>query len=281
MISSSRSAVLGVAIIALMAIGKGCAMHGSGRLVESLAGGGVPSAGVFTATADSPPLTAKSVTDAVVKSMKSSSAFHISARLAREGKEYDLEAWMTPHEFSQYVFEKESLIFAQRCQGLHRQEFVPIAPKKFGDLTKDILVEYTVTNEFDTWSRFMDHDFACGVLGAIGDSWLRSSEIAEGVESKYADGTLSEEIVRGIPCYKLHEESRHGATDSSYDLYVDKVSFLPLRQTHKSVGPDVWSKDYVLELSVHRLDLATPIPPLTVADLKTAKPGWPSNKENP
>ena len=133
----------------------------------------------------------------------------------------------------------------------------PRASFKNGTEAEAVLLQYKPESPggFDEWPRLIDQAFACGPGGVVSDTWLKHQHpnvpdmLVELIRS--AD-TVTERLLEGRACLCCHAERHPDPTTTiTKDLYLDKASFEPRRQTTVVVqnGTTVKSniEDYQLE----------------------------------
>lgn len=212
-------------------------------------------AGLAAPPAVEPPHDRADIAARMLKAVSASPALRLHITYSRLGTVYEVDAWMTSTKVKSEVRRGGEVVFAQSFADGRAQEYVPKATFRNGTEATGVLLEYDAPLEkMDDWPRLIDQEFACGPGGAGSNSWISVvrptvPEILS--DSMLSETTLTEEELDGVMCYRFYAVRQAGPDLTiTWDLYVDKATFLPKRQQRVSVQAGMKFKD---DISDYRL----------------------------
>lgn len=170
----------------------------------------------------------------MIASVTSSPVLHMKVKCTLNTDHYEAEGWMTATKVRAELRKAGELVFAQVLADGRAQEYVPRANFKNGTQATGVLLEYdSPLEKMDDWPRLMDQEFACGPGGVVSVSWLKelSPTVPEMIADNMQSANMTETVLEGRTCYWFHTVV--GATADAgitWNLYVDKATFKPVRQ---------------------------------------------------
>ena len=207
--------------------------------------GGAPrggSAGVLSLTIEeepSTPLSAAEVAQRMTRSFHSTPVLHVTVLNRHHGVDYECRGWMMEKKSLGVVKKDGKVVFASYSDAKRVQEYVPQAKFVNGAGADSVLLEYDYENNDGGWSRLVDADFDCGPgsIAVASYLWAESRTVPELMLSNMNGATVSEVVFNNRECFRYHLEANMQPNILTWELYVDKATCDPVRESRVIVGP--------------------------------------------
>lgn len=190
----------------------------------------------------------------MMSSIASTPVLHVTVLNKHRDVDFECQGWMMGPKSRTEVRQDGTLVFARYTDRRRIQEFVPKATFTNGMEAERVVLEYAADGPSGDWPRLKDTDFGCGPAIIASDYFLpvRDPTYPEIWRGNMQASKVTETTLRGRACY-WYKMDVVVATDSiNWNLYVDKETFEPLRQSRLILAEDGTHKkediyDYTFE----------------------------------
>lgn len=179
----------------------------------------------------SPP-SAEDVALRMSASFRSTPVLHVTVRNLHHGVEYQCQGWIKEKQILGEVRRGGGVIFAIYKDTKRVQEYSPSATFANSSEAKAVLLEYDYDLNDGGWNRLVDYDLSCGPAGIAWDAylWVERSSFGEISLGNMESSVMKETSLNGRDCYWYHLDDFDTLTQVTWDLYVDKLTYEPVRE---------------------------------------------------
>ena len=189
----------------------------------------------------------EAVADRMAAAFAATPVLHVTVINRHLGIDYECKGWLKAGHSRGEIRREGKLVFATASDGRRVQEFVPKVKFANGVEGQNVLIDREPTP--GRWFCLVDHAFACGPGVTATVSYLDDAgrKVANLLLGNMQGSTMIETALKGQPCYWYHMEREIEGDRIVWDLYVDKLSFKPLRQMSRITRGETVKKDEVFD----------------------------------
>lgn len=190
------------------------------------------------------------------RSLESKPVLHVIVHNRHHGVLYECQGWHSGPKVLNEVRKDGKLIFASYSDGQRVQEYVPTYTFANKIEASGVLIEHDVTE--GGWFCFPENDFTCGPGSIATGPFIATLEMPPALGAFLANmqpPTLVEDaVMNNRSCYRYHFKDEYEPGSSvTWELFIDKVNFEPVRMSGLMVIKGKISKDDVYDYTFKHL----------------------------
>ncbi len=201
------------------------------------------------AKADATPTmpTPEQVADRMAAAFVSTPVLHVTVINRHRGLEYECKGWLKAGHARGEVRRDGQLVFATASSDKRVQEFVPKVKFANGVESHNVLIERDPTR--GEWFCLLDFDLGCGPAGIAINPYLDNNgrRIVDLLLGNMQTSIMTQTEMNGRACYRYNFAREIDGDLIVWDLYVDKVTFKPVRQQRRITQGNKVKKEDVFD----------------------------------